>query len=156
MSRVKCYRCFWPKAHCWCGSITPMPSRTKFVILMHSYEFKRIKANTGRLTHLCLADSELFVGEAFDQHEAVQALINDPQNYPVLLYPGKEAIDLSKAGSMEQGARNEESALSAAALAAPSSLLPPQGGSVLAAFRTQLQSRRLVVFLLDATWRLAR
>jgi DTW domain-containing protein YfiP len=99
-----------------------MPSRTKFVILMHTHEFKRIKANTGRLTHLCLADSELFVGEAFDQHESVQALIKDPRNYPVLLYPGKEARDLSK-------------------------------GELTAA---DLGGRRLVVFLLDATWRLAR
>jgi hypothetical protein len=83
--------------HCWCGSITPMPSRTKFVILMHTHEFKRIKANTGRLTHLCLADSELYIGEAFDQHEAVQALINDPKNYPMLLYPAKDAVNLSAA-----------------------------------------------------------
>ena len=53
-----------------------MPSRTKFVFLMHPYEFKRVKANTGRLTHLCLRDSELHVGFGFDEHEAVQALID--------------------------------------------------------------------------------
>jgi len=99
-----------------------MPTRTKFVILMHPYEFKRIKANTGRLTHLCLADSELHVGIGFDGHAAVQALINDPRNYPVLLYPGREARDLSK-------------------------------GELRAA---DFEGRRLVVFLLDATWRLVR
>lgn len=99
-----------------------MPTRTKFVILMHPYEFKRIKANTGRLTHICLPDSELFVGESFDAHEDVQALINDPKNYPVLLYPGQGARDLSK-------------------------------GELHAA---DFAGRRLVVFLLDATWRLAR
>jgi len=106
-----------------------MPTRTKFVILMHPYEFKRIKANTGRLTHICLPDSELIVGESFDEHEDVQALIKDPKNYPVLLYPGKDAIDLSAV-----------------------ELTDPQ----LSALSSQLQSRRLVVFLLDATWRLAR
>jgi DTW domain-containing protein YfiP len=99
-----------------------MPSRTKFVFLMHPYEFKRIKANTGRLTHLCLADSELHIGIGFDEHEEVQALINDPQNYPVLLYPTKEARDLSK-------------------------------GELHAA---DFAGKRLVVFLLDATWRLVR
>ena len=135
-----CYRCFWPAPLCWCGSITPMPTRTKFVILMHPYEFKRIKANTGRLTHLCLADSELHVGISFDDHAAVQALLNDPRNYPVLLYPGRDAVDLSKAGSMERGARSQADA----------------SGSPLAALRSQLESRRLVVFLLDATWRLVR
>jgi DTW domain-containing protein YfiP len=99
------------------------------VILMHPYEFKRIKANTGRLTHLCLADSELHIGIEFDGHEAVQALINDPQNYPVLLYPGRNSIDLSVLQKDD-----------------------PQ----LSTLNSQLESRRLVVFLLDATWRLVR
>lgn len=99
-----------------------MPTRTKFVILMHPYEFKRVKANTGRLTHLCLRDSELHLGIGFDGHEAVQALINDPQNFPVLLYPSRDARDLSQ-------------------------------GELHAA---DLAGRRLVVFLLDATWRLVR
>lgn len=106
-----------------------MPTRTKFVILMHPYEHKRVKANTGRLTHLCLRDSELHLGISFDAHERVQALINDPANFPVLLYPGREALDLS-------------------------TLRPDD--SRLAALRAQLASRRLVVFLLDATWRKVR
>lgn len=122
MSREMCYRCFWPLRHCWCGSITPMPTRTKFVFLMHPYEHKRVKANTGRLTHLCLRDSELHLGIGFDDHEAVQALINDPHNLPVLLYPGLGARDLSQ-GELHA---------------------------------TELAGRRLVVFLLDATWRLVR
>ncbi|MEY2879180.1 MAG: hypothetical protein RLZZ15_1560 [Verrucomicrobiota bacterium] len=99
-----------------------MATRTKFVFLMHPYEFKRVKANTGRLTHLCLRDSELHLGIGFDEHEAVQSLINNPANFPVLLYPSREARDLSKGE------------LSGADLA----------------------GRRLVVFLLDATWRLVR
>lgn len=106
-----------------------MPTRTKFVFLMHPYEAKRVKANTGRLTHLCLRDSELHLGIGFDEHEAVQALINDPKNLPVLLYPSREALDLSTVQSHD-----------------------PQ----LSALRAQLESRRLVVFLLDATWRLVR
>ncbi len=127
--RTMCYKCYWPAPLCWCGSITPMPTRTKFVILMHPYEFKRIKANTGRLTHLCLADSELHIGIEFDGHEAVQALITDPQNYPVLLYPGRDSLDLSALQKND-----------------------PQ----LSALNSQLAQRRLVVFLLDATWRLVR
>jgi len=117
-----CYRCFWPQALCWCGSITPMPTRTKFVFLMHPHEFKRVKAGTGRLTHLCLADSAIHIGVGFDEHEAVQALIRDPGNFPVLLYPARDARDLS-------------------------------AGDLPAA---EIGGRRLVVFLLDATWRLVR
>lgn len=117
-----CYRCFWPQPLCWCSSITPMATRTKFVFLMHPYEFKHVKAATGRLTHLCLADSEIHMGVGFDKNEAVQALINDPKNYPVLLYPKSDARDLSKGELHAQ----------------------------------DFEGRRLVVFLLDGTWRLVR
>src|SRR5690349_10348663 len=122
MSRVMCYRCFWPKALCWCASITPMATRTRFVFLMHPKEFKQEKAATGRLTHLCLANSEIQCGVAFDQDEHVQSLIRDPNNFPVLLYPGHTAINLS----------DDRSAVES------------------------LRDRRLVVFLLDATWALGR
>lgn len=95
MSRETCYRCFWPKPLCWCSSIQPMDTNTKFVFLMHPKEFKHEKAGTGRLTHLCLANSEIHMGLAFDDDAAVQALINDPAHFPVLLYPGVEARNLS-------------------------------------------------------------
>jgi DTW domain-containing protein YfiP len=98
MSREMCYRCGWPKSLCWCPSIQPMATRTKFVFLMHPKEYRYAKAGTGRLTHLCLADSELYRGVAFDDHEAVQALIHDPRNFPVLLYPGENARNLSAGG----------------------------------------------------------
>src|SRR5207344_2842620 len=49
--------------------------------------------------------------------------------YPVLLYPGRDAIDLSVVEKND-----------------------PQ----LSALNSQLAHRRLVVFLLDATWRLVR
>jgi len=122
MSRETCYRCFWPKAHCWCASLEPIRTRTRFVLLMHPKEYKREKAATGRLTHLCLADSELHMALACDDHPAVQAILRDPDSYPVLLYPGEGARDLSR-------------------------------GELAAA---DLDGRRLVVFLLDATWGRAR
>lgn len=90
-----CYRCFWPKALCWCPSLQPMATRTRFVFLMHPKEFKQEKANTGRLTHLCLPNSELHMGQSFDGDEAVQALLNDARNFCLLLYPGTEARNLS-------------------------------------------------------------
>jgi len=99
-----------------------MPTRTRFVFLMHPKEYKEEKAGTGRLTHLCLPNSELRMGKGFDGDEDVQALLNDPQNHCVLLYPGKDARNLTKGE-----------------------------------FSTpDLAGRRLVVFLLDATWSGAR
>lgn len=73
-----------------------MDTATKFVFLMHPKEFKREKAGTGRLTHLCLPNSEIHMGVEFDHHEAVQALSMDPKNLVVLLYPGPSARNLSE------------------------------------------------------------
>ena len=75
-----------------------METRTKFAFLMHPKEFKQEKAGTGRLTHLCLANSEIHVGVAFDDHAAVRALITDPCHFVVLLYPGSDARNLSTGG----------------------------------------------------------
>jgi DTW domain-containing protein YfiP len=96
VSRETCYRCFWPKALCWCASIRPMATATRFVFLMHPKEYKQEKAATGRLTHLCLARSEIRVGVGFDENEEVQALLHDPGLHPVLLYPGKTALNLTQ------------------------------------------------------------
>jgi DTW domain-containing protein YfiP len=106
-----------------------METRTRFVFLMHPKEFKEEKAGTGRLTQLCLPNSELHMGKGFDGDEAVQALLNDPRNHPVLLYPGREALNLSNA-------RKDD----------------PQ----LSTLKAQLAQRTLLVFLLDATWSGAR
>jgi DTW domain-containing protein len=137
--RATCYRCFRPKSLCWCPSITAMETRTRFVFLMHPKEFKREKAATGRLTHLCLARSEIHCGTAFDEHAAVQALIADPGNHCMLLYPGREAFNLSAPAP---------DSTAPAGLPAVSRLHPPGPGAP--------GGRRLVVFLLDATWALGR
>ncbi len=97
MSRETCYRCFWPKPLCWCPTITPMPTRTKIVILMHPKEYKYEKANTGRLTHLALANSTIHVGINFDEHAPTQELLADPRYAPHLLYPGPTAHNLTHA-----------------------------------------------------------
>ena len=99
MSRETCYRCFWPKHLCWCDTIQPMSTRTRFVFLMHPKEFKQEKAATGRLTHLCLANSEIQMGIAFDEHPAVRDLLHDPRYFPVLVYPGPDAVNLSAPGA---------------------------------------------------------
>jgi DTW domain-containing protein len=143
-----CYRCFWPKALCWCGSLQPMPTRSRFVFLMHPKEFKEEKAGTGRLTHLCLPNSELHMGLGFDESGPVQALLADPDNHCVLLYPGRDALNLSEAAAAQPSA---EGGLQAAREAEGAAT-----GTALQTFRSQLATRRLVVFLLDATWSGAR
>jgi DTW domain-containing protein YfiP len=105
-----------------------MAVRTKFVFLMHPKEYKQEKAATGRLTHLCLNDSEIVVGVGCDENPRVSELLRDPQFLPVLLYPGPQALNLSTASPEH-----------------------------LAAWQPELAAgRRLLVFLLDATWALGR
>jgi DTW domain-containing protein YfiP len=89
---------------------------------MHPKEFRRQKCTTGRLTCLNLANSEIIPGIGFDDDGRLRSLIDDPGNYPVLLYPGEDAISIS------------DGQLPAAAM----------------------DGRRLVVFLIDATWHCAR
>jgi DTW domain-containing protein YfiP len=65
------------------------------------------------------------MGTSFDEHEAVQEVLQDQKNYCVLLYPGKTATNLSD---------------------------PAQ----IPTLNAQIDQRRLVVILIDATWRGAR
>ena len=65
---------------------------------MHPKEYKTEKAATGRFTHLCLKNSEIHMGIDFDSHKAVQEQIHDTRYFPMLLYPGKDAVNLSGSG----------------------------------------------------------
>lgn len=93
--REKCYRCYRPISSCMCQHVKPIMTHTKFVILMHPKEFKKTKNGTGRLTHLSLPNSELYIDIDFSEHAAINSLIDDPKNLCYLLYPGKNTLDLT-------------------------------------------------------------
>jgi DTW domain-containing protein YfiP len=103
-----------------------MALRTKIVLLIHPKEWRRERCGTGRLTCLNIADAELLPGIAFDAHPRVRELIDNPGNFPVLLYPGKGSIDLSDSNPAVFGAA--------------------------ARLRTAASGRRITAFLVDATW----
>lgn len=65
---------------------------------MHPKEFKQEKSGTGRLTALSLAGSTIEMGVGFDDHPAVNRLIDDEANFPVLLYPAVGAMNVSEGG----------------------------------------------------------
>jgi DTW domain-containing protein YfiP len=110
-----------------------MATRTRFVFLMHPKEYKREKAGTGRLTQLCLPHSSLHMGLTFDDHEGVGALLADPSHLPVLLYPGREALNLSETREPDGTPKPRFAALEGA-----------------------LARKTLLVVILDATWSGAR
>ena len=92
--RSMCYRCHRPAKLCLCKHIVPIDTRTKFVLLIHPKEYKRIKNNTGRLTHLSLPNSELFTGVDFTHHSGLNAILDNPKNSCCILYPGSDSAPL--------------------------------------------------------------
>jgi tRNA-uridine aminocarboxypropyltransferase len=71
-----------------------MQTRTRVVLLMHPKEYRHQKCTTGRLLCLHLDNSEIIPGVCFEDNSRVRQLANDPGNYPVLLYPGKDALSI--------------------------------------------------------------
>jgi DTW domain-containing protein YfiP len=63
---------------------------------MHPKEARKVKLGTGRLTHLCLKNSEILQGVDFTEDERVNHLIEDPAFYPLILYPGENSTDISE------------------------------------------------------------
>jgi len=124
VSREYCFRCRRPKVACQCPAKPPMGTRTRIVLLMHPKEYRRQKTGTGRLACLHLEGAEILPGVAFDGHPRVRELLGDPENFPVLLYPGPGATDLSPSGEKPEAARLAD----------------------------EVGSKRLVVILVDSTW----
>ena len=91
--REKCYKCYRPKSSCMCEYINTVDTETKFVILMHPKEFKKVKNNTGFFTHLSLSNSELFIGIDFSEHKRINEIIASHESY--ILFPSSNATNLS-------------------------------------------------------------
>lgn len=94
--RQLCYRCFRPLKNCLCSDIEAIRTHTRFVILMHPKEARKVKLGTGRLTHICLKNSVILEGVDFSQDRTINRLIGDKDYYPVVLYPGENSTDISE------------------------------------------------------------
>lgn len=120
-----CPRCRWVEALCLCPHIEPFWTGTRFVILMHPMEARKVKLGTGRLCHAALSNSEIRVGIDFTADPDVNALLADPRNLCMVLYPGAASLNISS-------------------------------GDLSPLHRARAEGRRLVVFLVDATWQCAK
>lgn len=96
IARQKCYSCYRPQSSCVCKQISPLKTKTKFIILMHPKEFRKTKNTTGHLTHKSLPNSSLFIGIDFQKHKEVQEILKNSKNECFLLYPGKNSIKLNQ------------------------------------------------------------
>ena len=101
--REKCYECYRPKSSCMCEHFEHIKTDTKFVILMHPKEFKKVKNNTGHFTHKSLDNAELFVGIDFSDHNRINEIIATHESY--ILFPSQNALNLSQT-KPEQNQKN--------------------------------------------------
>ncbi len=100
-TRHLCVKCVQPEFSCYCPHITPFDPKIKFVILIHPIEVKR-RIATGRMSHLCLKNSELIVGQDYSENKQVNDLIKDPRFQPLVLYPGPHSTNLSEISLAER------------------------------------------------------
>jgi len=87
-----------------CAYIKPIQTQTKFVILMHTHEFKKVKNATGHFTHLALKNSELYVDVSFAKHKAINKLLEENNCY--VLYPSEHSLVLNDAPLLQNNKNN--------------------------------------------------
>jgi len=63
---------------------------------MHPKEFKKTKNGTGHFTNLSLDNCEIHVGVDFSQNDAINAIIDNPENTCYVLYPSEKSINLNE------------------------------------------------------------
>ena len=100
VDREKCYKCYRPVSSCMCEHVHNVKTKTKFIVLMHPKEFKKVKNGTGHLTHLALQNSELFVGIDFTNHKKINEIIKEYDSF--VLYPSKDALNISHTNPHEK------------------------------------------------------
>lgn len=91
--RTKCYECMRPSTSCMCEYVYARDTNTKFVLLMHPHEYRKVKNPTGTLTNLQLKNSEIIVGIDFTDNSKVNGYIENFNCY--VLYPGLDQIDIT-------------------------------------------------------------
>jgi DTW domain-containing protein YfiP len=72
---------------------------------MHPKEFRHTKNGTGHFTNLSLPNCELHVGINFNEHEKINAILDDPNNLCYVVYPSENSINLNKS-SISQSTKN--------------------------------------------------
>lgn len=100
--RHLCTQCLQPRFGCYCVHVQKFDPKIKFVILIHPIEMKR-RIATGRMSHLCLENSELIVGQDYSNNLKVNQILQNPKYQPAVLYPGSSALNLSTVRSEERG-----------------------------------------------------
>ena len=84
-----------PSSTCLCKYVSPLQTKTRFIILMHPKEYKKQKNGTGHMTKLQLENSEIIVGVDFTDNNRVNEILTQENSCSFLLYPGNDNFNLS-------------------------------------------------------------
>ena len=103
LPRSSCLRCRRPLAACYCTVVKPFESKPRFVILTHPKEAKH-SFGTGRMAYLCIRNSLRIEGADFSEDETTNRMIQDPDLFSVVLYPGPGATNLSMVPAAQRAA----------------------------------------------------
>jgi len=93
--REICDRCRRPVEGCYCAHVTPIETRTRLVLLQHPRE-RYVAIGTAHMASLCLTNSELHIGIDWSRSEPLRRALSNPEQPPILLYPGEGSIDITK------------------------------------------------------------
>jgi DTW domain-containing protein YfiP len=99
--RRHCLSCLQPDFSCYCPWLKPFDAVIEFVVLIHPMEFRR-RIATGRMTHLSLTNSHMFMAENFSGHDGVERLLQNPKNQCFMLYPGTASKNLTHMSADER------------------------------------------------------
>lgn len=83
--RPTCAHCNRPKRNCICHLVTAISNQVDILILQHPAETLNAK-NTAGLLHLSLKNSQIEIGEIFD-NQILDNLLHHEGKQPLLLYP---------------------------------------------------------------------
>lgn len=92
MSRY-CPNCAKAKKACICEWIEPLESDVELIILQHPSEEHR-PMGTAKILSLSLANSIMFIGEDFSEHDQFNQLLADPGYEHFILYPGEQSVSV--------------------------------------------------------------
>jgi DTW domain-containing protein len=94
--REFCIKCLKAKSTCFCQHLSPKILPFELIILMHPKERRhRSGTGTGRLTHLCISNSNLIEGVHFSENIEVQKYLNSNSYLPCVLFPSEKSFDLN-------------------------------------------------------------
>ncbi|NQZ24570.1 MAG: DTW domain-containing protein [Colwellia sp.] len=95
MTRAYCLQCERPEKSCLCHLVTSVDNGIHVVILQHPLEVKQSKGSV-TLLHQSLKNSEVIVGEDFNDNVKIQSLLKRYNQQCAILYPSDNAVVLSE------------------------------------------------------------